>query len=334
MKPAVLRRAVPVTFYVPWSVQLFIILKEVKPSMHSHSLHTLLQQVYKLLSPARFSCSLCQHTSTLSSRMPGLCRACYAKIPWITQPRCLACGRAIGCPDCSRPEAGPRHFVWNRSAVRYSAEMKEWLALYKYRGHEKIASLLIHMLKHAYVQAQRESLLASMPRSADPIWAQPGAKDVRQRRSAEGAQGLWEADVLTSVPVSDERRRERGFNQAEVLARGLSSAVSVPYCELLHRTRHTDKQSFKSRMDRVRDMENLFAMLPSAPDALLLRSEAVHERNSADSRSKTLRPLRILLLDDIYTTGSTVNACALALKTAAASADIPAEVCCLTWARS
>lgn len=115
------------------------------------------------------------------------------------------------------------------------------------------------------------------------------------------------------------------------MARGLAALCQIPYAELLTRPRHTDKQSFKGRLDRLRSMEGMFEMYPGADRALVhaltSRVHSVEELTQVDS-------LRILLVDDIYTTGSTVNACSRALQTAGASAGTSVEVFSLTWARS
>ncbi|MEK4981485.1 ComF family protein [Bacillus sp. FSL K6-6540] len=145
----------------------------------------------------------------------------------------------------------------------------------------------------------------------------------------------WSIHAVTSVPVSQERLRERGFNQAEVLAMGLAASIKTPYVPLLERNRHTDKQSFKSRMDRLKDMEGVFGALQHAPEVL----RSISKRGAANIGSPEeilpiMGPLRILLVDDIYTTGSTINACAQVLRGYESFLEMPIEIYSLTWARS
>ncbi len=121
--------------------------------------------------------------------------------------------------------------------------------------------------------------------------------------------------VLTYVPVSEERYRERGFNQAERLAAGLGQRCRVPVYPLLKRTRHTDKQSFKKRSDRLGDLEGAFT---TDPDGL----------QELANRFGSTAPKQIYIVDDVYTTGSTLNQCARVIKS-----SLPAEVYGLCWAR-
>lgn len=285
-------------------------------------LDRILKPFHRLLATAGQKCITCGRTTSLSQEHFGICRTCFMSIPWIGIPRCVYCGRQIGCPDCIREQTGPWHFVCNRSAVAYNADMREWLAQYKYRGNEGYAPLLIRMMEQAYRQLRQEIL-------------------VRQQRSSQETSkklGIqWQAHLVTSVPVSQERLKERGFNQAEVLGRGLATAARLPYAELLMRDRHTNKQSFKTRMDRLKDMEGVFRSLPEAAHRIERQAKRIYsttqDRMPSPGRG-ILFPLRILLIDDIYTTGSTLNACSQELKIAGASQGIPVEIYSLTWARS
>lgn len=341
--------------------------------------------------------------------------------PWIHKPRCLCCGRAIGCPDCLREEMRHRSFVCNRSAVQYNGVMREWLAQYKYRGHEKYADLIVHMLSRAYLQMQEElsSLLLGLnPKltqgkllsssSGDSISStgisasSPGLFSTRSSGTVPGhtfrsfhpqnqriqsdasigffsaviskvisrvdfvlpevplfhklretsQQALWKPDVITYVPVSDVRLKERGFNQAEVLARGLGNKHRIPVMPLLVRREHTAKQSYKSRQERIDSMKNVFAVHEEGVEAALslymrtygMPSKASHSnsemtRHESHGHAITAQdaplPMQILLIDDIYTTGSTINACAEVLRnTLHQGLGLAAEVYSLTWARS
>jgi ComF family protein len=159
--------------------------------------------------------------------------------------------------------------------------MKEWLARYKYRGDERLSGLMGDLLLHAY----------------------------RLHRSS----GAAAPELLTFVPISETRRADRGFNQAEQMARELGKRLKLPVVPLLQRNRHTEKQSLKKRSDRVRDMRGIFTLHEEGRIAL--------------SRLKTHLP-GIYIVDDVYTTGSTLNECAKAIRT---SAD--ARVYGLTLAR-
>ncbi|MBB6671526.1 ComF family protein [Cohnella nanjingensis] len=121
-------------------------------------------------------------------------------------------------------------------------------------------------------------------------------------------------DLITSVPLAAERLEERGFNQAERMAIRLSHWYGIPYRPLLRRVRHTEKMSGKSRQSRLADLRGMFAAEPEAQWIAAPQDQ----------------PIRLLLVDDIYTTGSTVNECACTLR----SANPRFEVSGALWARS
>jgi len=209
-----------------------------------------------------------------------LCARCMAGVPWIGEVRCTACGRAVDCPDCVR-RTEPK-LIMNRSAVRYSGDMKEWLSAYKYQGHERMLQILSLMLDYAYQQ-----LVRSIP---------SGQQLVRP--------------LVTSVPISDVRMLERGFNQAERLAESLAARHRLPYIRLLRRTRHTNRQSHKSRHERIKDLQGAFDVIREALPA------------------EGALPDAIVIIDDVYTTGSTLHECARAIH---AATKLP--IYSLTWAR-
>lgn len=227
-----------------------------------------------------------------------LCNACLQQMAWIREIRCQQCGRGTGCPDCTRQQA-IHYLSFQRSAVMYNSPMREWLAAYKYRGNERLLAILGEMLKYAYIQVLLE----------------------QQRRD-----GYYGIDLLTFVPVSHERWQERGFNQADELARILSRATQIPCYALLHRVRHTEKQSLKSRANRMEDMRNVFVADEEG--------RALLEQRGRHLNSPFLnRPLAIAIIDDIYTTGSTLNACAAELyRTLQPQHKI--RIYGVTWARS
>ncbi len=102
-------------------------------------------------------------------------------------------------------------------------------------------------------------------------------------------------DCITSVPIHPKRLRERGFNQAQVIGQTLATLSNIPYHNLLIRTIHgTHQASIQSREVRLSHVANHFSLNPSLSLPL---------------------PRMILLIDDVFTTGSTLNECARVLKT-------------------
>jgi ComF family protein len=103
---------------------------------------------------------------------------------------------------------------------------------------------------------------------------------------------------LVPVPIHWRRRYQRGFNQAEELAAVLSKSTGIPVVDALRRVVFTPPQS---RLNRQQRLENLARAIRVRPN----RVAAIRERD-------------LLLVDDIFTTGSTGQACAEALKSAGA----------------
>ncbi|MFD1178881.1 ComF family protein [Paenibacillus puldeungensis] len=283
----------------------------------------ILNSLLNLFAPPQIPCLACG--KVISERVrdyPELCASCFASIPWIRKPRCITCGRPVGCPDCSRPELPARSYLMNRSAVAYNKVMREWLAQYKYRGNEAYGVVLSRMMEQAYFSMIKE--LETLSRGE-----------------------RFRFDAVTFVPVSDDRLQERGFNQANHLAYGAAKAGRLPLLSLLERSRHTEKQSFKSRWERLNNLQDVFRPNDDAIERLsvaLLENKYKGKRKGTLSSSKSLFteanqddvavPVRLLLVDDIYTTGSTIEACAKVLHQLCTAIGRPAEVYSLTWARS
>lgn len=110
------------------------------------------------------------------------------------------------------------------------------------------------------------------------------------------ASGFFEGiDFLVPVPLHPQRQRERGYNQSEELARGLSLVTGIPVCTTaVLRVRNNYSQTRKSASERWANTDTLFRATPAA--APLLAGK------------------HILLLDDVTTTGATLTACADALR--------------------
>lgn len=119
------------------------------------------------------------------------------------------------------------------------------------------------------------------------------------------AVGQDEAFVLTWVPLGARRRRERGYDQAEVLALAIGALTDWPVGCLLRRTVETAPQARRSGLDRRRALAGAFAAVGS------------------------IEATAVVLVDDVLTSGATAAACAAELRDAGAS-----EVGVLTAARS
>lgn len=114
----------------------------------------------------------------------------------------------------------------------------------------------------------------------------------------EGEYGFFDGiDLIVPVPTSRNRRRERGYNQSEVLAYGISSITHIPVeREALIRTRFQGSQTRLSRRGRLENVEG---------------SIMLSENNKTRER---LKNRHVLIVDDVFTTGATVIACASAME--------------------
>lgn len=108
------------------------------------------------------------------------------------------------------------------------------------------------------------------------------------------APALEQADCVLPMPLSRARLAERGFNQALLLARQLAPVATDP--NLLVRVRNTPAQSALKRADRLRNVRDAFAVDPL--------------------RAPALRGRRVVLVDDVMTSGASLHAAALALRQA------------------
>ena len=122
-------------------------------------------------------------------------------------------------------------------------------------------------------------------------------------RMMAGCAQTMRADAITFVPASRASMTERGFNTAHELARPLSRIVGLPAVRLLRKVRETADQASLDRAGRRVNLDGAFASARS--------------------------PRRVLLIDDVMTTGATADACARALRAAGAL-----DVMVLTFARA
>jgi ComF family protein len=217
-----------------------------------------------LILPA--DCDACERP-LVAGHTSALCAECRAGIVPPAPPLCDRCGvpiaAGVGCGDCRRR---PPTFTTARALGLYlpghshSGALARAVHALKYRRRRRVAVALGHLLAEAYP--------------------------------------FHEGAILVPVPLHPARLRERGFNQALLLARALGRARSLPVApRALARTRATAPQPGLGFAGR---QENL-------ADAFVVRLPA-----DIDGR-------RVVLIDDVLTTGATANACAAMLLGAGAT---------------
>jgi predicted amidophosphoribosyltransferase len=249
------------------------------------------------------ACALCE----LPLRQPdaGLCRHCRLGLPGRGRPRCPRCGlglAAAGCPACAGHDFA-FHATW--VLADYAPPLDRLIGAVKFQRQLGLAGALGRELRRALVPALRAALAADP--AADPAGdpdaeplAQPSADWPAEPAAARGRPPTDAAVV--AVPLSASRLRERGFDQARVLATALASGLALPLLPALTRVRATEAQS---RLDLAARRRNL--------------SEAFRARGPVP-------PRQVVLVDDVITTGATVDAAARALRAAGARRVLVAAV--------
>ena len=151
------------------------------------------------------------------------------------------------------------------------------------------------------------------------------AKPLGALMRESGAVLLQDADVVVPVPLHPRRERARGFNQADDLARQLG----LPVARLLHRVRYTTSQIELPADERHQNVRDAFA-LARIPDPGSHLRQGFHLRQGYGGQAggQARIPAVIVLVDDVSTTGATLEACARVLKAAGVK-----EVRALTAAR-
>ena len=102
--------------------------------------------------------------------------------------------------------------------------------------------------------------------------------------------------IITSVPLHWQRKNYRGFNQSDLMAKEISKNSEYKYIELLKRNSNTKKQATLDRQGRLKNLKGAFAL----------------------KEDLNLSGRNIIIVDDVFTTGSTLSECAKALKLAGA----------------
>lgn len=109
---------------------------------------------------------------------------------------------------------------------------------------------------------------------------------------------IWENSVLVPVPLSKKRFKERGYNQSEELAKELSKVLNVPVVlNVLLKTKSTESQMKLKKEAREKNLQGAFAV-----------------KNNIKCPTAHFIYKRVFLVDDVYTTGSTMQECAKTLK--------------------
>ena len=211
-----------------------------------------------LLFPRR--CPVCDRPVRPSGEL--ICPECESDVRYICSPFCMKCGKSLDsdekelCHDCTVR----RHvFDSGRSLFEYRSICSSVYA-FKYKGRQEYAE---------YYGDRISEMLGKVILS-------------------------WKPDALIPVPIHESRRRERGYNQSDVLAKAIGKRIDIPvYTDWISRCRNTAPQKELEPAERQKNLKMAFKIIL---DDVKLNS--------------------IVIIDDIYTTGSTIDNVAQCAKDA------------------
>lgn len=209
----------------------------------------------------------------LDEQVQVVCELCEAKMSMIGQNVCLVCGSEnpeIPCSVCAEEHFS---FASASSVFKFQGPVKDLIHELKYHGYESPAG---------YFALPLSEMIESKPE-------------------------LQNHDFICAVPLHRVRRRERGYNQSDLIAYATSLIAGIPYAEPVYRRIYTHSQTLLSRAHRKTNLKNAFKL-----------------KKNADVNGK-----KIIVIDDVFTTGSTLNEITKTLLNAGA-----AKVTALTVARA
>ncbi len=217
---------------------------------------SLKEKILDLLFPRR--CAVCDG---IAGRLgSAVCPVCRDKIIYIKEPCCMKCGKQLKkeekeyCGDCEKK----KHFYIQGTALYDYGSMADSVFRFKYAGRMEYALFY--------------------------------GKELYEKRAAWLQ--MLQPDVLVPVPVHPARKRKRGYNQAELIARELSKWSGIPVnTKLIRRVKRTSPLKEQSYQERQNNLKRAFKM------------------NQNDVKLNT-----IVIIDDIYTTGSTIDEMARVLR--------------------
>ena len=222
-------------------------------------------------------CRICERLLTEATRIP-ICNDCLGSFGPITGTVCDKCGRAVEgaarsdletfvCPTCANGEGRGYAFVRVKRWAVYEGTLVRAILLLKFENIDLLGKL----------------------------FAQWFAEVVA------GSGSAFQADVVVPVPLHRQRERERGYNQAALIAKPLAKRLGLPYKSvLLTRIRPRPDKHLLSYEERWESVRGAFATRPGS---------------QVDN-------LRVLLVDDVMTSGATLDSCAKTLREAGARSVI------------
>lgn len=242
----------------------------------------------EIIFPENIDCIFCNMPISKGNKY-SICRECFEKLEFIEEI-CIKCGRS-GENSCLCTHCYSEHYYYDKilSVLKYNDFMHRIMYGYKY-GHKNYLSKYFAEMVIDFINSNN-----------------------------------IEYDYITSVPISDARMKKRGFNQTDIIARKLCS--SNKYVELFTRIKHTEFLSKLSNVARISEIEGAFEIKDDVLDYIVQstysRTDINIESNlEINANIKSNANIKIIIFDDIFTTGSTLNELSKSLKKSLAGVEI------------
>lgn len=261
----------------------------------------ILNHIINIIFPA--VCKQCNDPISADTSIAYFCKGCWDGVKWFDGPCCPQCCLPYPSLDspsdlsqaapghlCQSCHMNPPHFDKAVSAGPYEGVLAEAIKLFKYKKKIHIGRALVEriMMIPSTINLFRGS-------NSEPV------------SESECLEKIQDGKYIVPVPLHPKRLREREFNQSAIIALVMGLRLGIPVLlDILIRQRHTRPQVELDIKERRNNVLGAF----SVQDAEVIKDKDV------------------ILVDDVYTTGSTVNECAKALKKNGAQ-----KICVITIAR-
>lgn len=206
---------------------------------------------------------------------PRFCGMCGNRLVGEEEMVCTSCLLHLPRTDTWKEpyENEMAKMFWHRMPIEKSG------ALFYYHGHS-LASFLIYQLKYHNHPELGEYLGRIVAQEANCV------------------NYFDDIDAIVPIPLAKNRRKQRGYNQSEEIAKGIASMTGLPvWTDVVERTHFSESQTHKDRWERAENVDNVFVL----------------SSNTTTEVGRSWEGKHLLIVDDVCTTGATILTCAQAL---------------------
>ncbi len=235
----------------------------------------MIKHIVDIVYPRR--CPICGDIA--SPRGNLACPSCLDILKLVIEPKCKKCGKQVEyeeqefCFDCHKKD---HQYSYGISLWEYDATMKRSISDFKYKGRREYADFYID----EFVKHYASEISAISP------------------------------DILVPIPIHKSKLAVRGYNQAEILCKGIGEKLGIEILtDLLIRDKKTLPQKQLNDKERFKNLQKAFSF----------------NHKAKNKYGKAIN--KILLIDDIYTTGSTIEACSRILLNSGIKEVYFASIC-------